>query len=199
MSISFITILLFRSGSAFNRETSGTLSKFFNPEDMEPLKRKLQEENNANRENKKPHNESVLSETQINAESTHIENDSLSLSNILKENDISEIEEDGSVNDSLVNTIISVVNTENKEETPLNAEIERLKNELNRKNEELCLLRIEKERLTFKVKSREEELNKYKKVILKLNDKVKIVDPENSRKVSTPKTRTKKAESQYCQ
>ena len=61
------------------------------------------------------------------------------------------------------------------------------------------MLRIEKERLTFKVKSREEELNKYKKVILKLNDKVKIVDPENSRKVSTPKTRTKKAESQYCQ
>ena len=154
---------------------------------MEPQKRKIQEEE-TEKENKKPHNESEFSSTQISAESTHIEDadESKSVESILKERNITEESDDETLDNSHVEAIMTVLNSNqetNQTIASLNEIISQLQSDLDIKDKEIQELKAEKESMKCKFATQETKMKRYKKAIIKLNGIAGIVPPKEAPKV----------------
>ena len=134
--------------------------------------------------NKKPHNDTEFSMSEIIADSTHLLDDSEKVNKILEEQSSSKDSFDDNTDRSLLDTIVQAFNDEEKVTIKPEELILSLKTKLNKKDEEIEMLKIKNIRLEneIKVMQKEAEADKskrdrYKIAIIKLNKIANVVKP----------------------
>ena len=146
-------------------------------------KRKFVDEMLSVSEKKKLHKELTFSRSEIDAESTLLNdpNDSEEIDKFVEDEELSEDSKSEDSITSLVETIVTNVNNEEDNSDKTESLVESLRKELSRKNEEVEKLKELNQELSVKLQTAEKQkeedeqkLTKYKKAIIKLN-KVALV------------------------
>ena len=144
------------------------------------------EDNNEVTTNKKQHRYSEITFSNIGADSTHVEdlNNSELIDRLTEMSNQNSSLEEGSIDDSLVKTVVTLYDYSSEEKSALQELVKNLQTIISSKNNEIKELEAENDTLEKKLSALKDEMNdlkiatseekvmikKYKRTILKLNE-----------------------------